>query len=137
MSAEEERLTPEDLEEPQWEDEPGQKKNKRRQPTPSDEDEAEAEAEEPAKKKARKKIDVAKYKRDDTYCLVVSDKGTMKWVQVSKFRGKKLVRFSQYYEDKQTGEPKNGSKGCSFTEEQWDFIRDNVDVIDAMVSAMK
>mmetsp|Transcript_12142 Transcript_12142/g.34235 ORF Transcript_12142/g.34235 Transcript_12142/m.34235 type:complete len:97 (-) Transcript_12142:106-396(-) len=54
----------------------------------------------------------------------------MRQVDVSEFKGKKLVNIREYYNDKETGERKPGRKGISLTKEQWEKLKAAIEGID-------
>ncbi|RSH82217.1 hypothetical protein EHS25_005927 [Saitozyma podzolica] len=54
-------------------------------------------------------------------------------VTVREFKGKTLVDIREHYKDKTSGEMKPGSKGISLTREQWETLKANMDVVDAMI----
>ncbi len=52
--------------------------------------------------------------------------GAKRKVTVSVFKGKVLVNIREFYEDKNTGEEKPGSKGIALSKEQWKSLLQQV-----------
>ena len=53
----------------------------------------------------------------------------MRFVNVSEFRGKKMVNIREYYES--NGKTLPGKKGISLSLEQWDKLKSFISQIDA------
>lgn len=56
----------------------------------------------------------------------VFELGNMRKVTVSVFKGRVLVNFREFYEDKATGEEKPGSKGIALSLDQWKKFAEQV-----------
>ncbi len=52
--------------------------------------------------------------------------GGKRKVTVGSFKGKVLVNIREYYEDKNTGEEKPGSKGIALSKDQWKSLLQQV-----------
>ncbi|KAL7064653.1 hypothetical protein AAHC03_04449 [Spirometra sp. Aus1] len=59
-----------------------------------------------------------------------------KYVTVRNFKGRIFVDIREYYEDKSDGGLKPGKKGISLNVEQWDKLREVMDVLNADIKKM-
>mmetsp|Transcript_31415 Transcript_31415/g.23334 ORF Transcript_31415/g.23334 Transcript_31415/m.23334 type:complete len:103 (+) Transcript_31415:19-327(+) len=67
----------------------------------------------------------------------VFDLGSKRKLTVSVFKGRVLVNIREYYEDKNSGDLKPGSKGIALTSDQWSQLVEQFDEIKEAVDARK